>query len=146
MLGGMTTDIHVQWVVDVASIATRHDARRAVQPEDEDGFVCWLADAWPADASRVGSKGADLGELARAGLPVPPGFVVTADAYLRALDSIGGRGRLCFRIAGVDVDDPSALTRAAKECQTLVRSTGMPDAVRRAVLDAYARLGRDVPV
>jgi pyruvate,water dikinase len=125
MLTGMTTDIHDQWVVDVASTATRQDAHRTVQPEDENGFICWLT---------------------RAGLPAPPGFVVTADAYLRALDPVGGRGRLSFRIAGVDVDDRSAFTRAAKECQTLVRSAGMPDAVRRAVLDAYARLGRDVPV
>jgi pyruvate, water dikinase len=81
---------------------------------------------------------------------VPPGFVVTVDAYLRALDQFGGRAALRARIAEVDVHDPSALTRAARTCQALVRSADMPDAVRRSVLDAYARLacheGRTVPV
>jgi pyruvate, water dikinase len=109
----------------------------------EAGLVAWFADVSRADVGRVGGKGANLGELTRAGFRVPPGFVVTADAYLHALDQAGGRGDLRDRVAGVDVDDPSALARAAEECQALVRSAGMPDAMRRRVLDAYAHLGGD---
>lgn len=33
------------------------------------------------DVAEAGGKGADLGELARAGTPVPPGFVITTAAY-----------------------------------------------------------------
>jgi pyruvate,water dikinase len=94
----------------------------------------------------VGDIGADLSELARAGPAGPPGFVITADAYLGALDQVGGRGELRARVAGADVDDPAALAHVANECQALVRSAGMPEPVRRAVLDAYERLGGDVPV
>jgi pyruvate,water dikinase len=91
----------------------------------------------------VGCTGATLGELARAGHPVAPGFVVTVDAYLRALDPLGGRGALRARIADVDLRDRSALTRASRTCQALVRSVEMPAPVQRHVLDAYDRLGRD---
>lgn len=138
----MTTDTHDQRVVGVSPTATGRDARQAVRPARKDGFVCWLGDVACADASRVGAKAVVLGEMTRAGLPVRPGFVVTADAYLRALDPVGGRGALRARIADVDVDDPTALTRAAKECQAFVRYAEMPTAVRRAVLDAYTRLRR----
>jgi len=143
----MTTDIQDQQVVGVTPTITGQNAPPAVRPGGKHDFVCWLGDVACADASRVGAKAVVLGEMTRAGLPVPPGFVVTADAYLRALDPVGGRGALHARIADVDVDDPAALTRAAltraaKECQALVRYAEMPTAVRRAVLDAYTRLRR----
>ncbi|HEX6425108.1 MAG TPA: phosphoenolpyruvate synthase [Acidimicrobiales bacterium] len=107
----------------------------------EDGFVAWFADVSRADVGRVGGKGANLGEMTAAGFPVPPGFVVTAQAYLHALDEAGVRQALQERVRGLDVDDTDALARVARELQDLVRSAGMPDAVRRAVLDAYHTLG-----
>ena len=118
----MTTDIDSHRHVDVRPAVTPHDAHEATQPDGTDGFVRWLGDVSHADSSQVGVTGAALGDLARAGHVVPPGFVVTVDAYLRALDQFGGRGALHFRIADVDRHDPSALTRAAKTCQALVRS------------------------
>ena len=125
---------------------TREDARRADEPGGQGAWIAWFGDAPRGDNGPVGDIGANLGELTGAGHPGSPGFVVTADAYLRALDQVGGRGTLRARVAGVDANDPAALAHAAKECKALVRAAGMPEPVRRAVLDAYARLGRDVPV
>ena len=48
--------------------------------------VAPLSDVGVTDTALVGGKGANLGELIAAGFPVPPGFVVTADAYLAAPD------------------------------------------------------------
>ncbi len=127
---------------DARPAATRPDGHEAAEPDRTDRFVCWLGDGSGADVSRVGVLGACLSELSPAGL-AEPGFVVTTDAYLRALDQFGGRGALCSRIANVDLHDPRALARAAKTCQALVRSAEMPAAVHRSVLDAYARLERD---
>ena len=103
--------------------------------------IAWFDDLGKADVPRVGGKGANLGELTRAGLPVPPGFVVTAQAYLAAMEAGGVRAALQRVVAGVDVNSPEALTRAANELQALVLSAGLPDDLRRAVRDAYARLG-----
>ena len=50
------------------------------------------------DAAIAGGKGANLGELTNAGFPVPPGFVVTAGAYLAALDQAGIRERIRNRV------------------------------------------------
>ena len=104
-------------------------------------LVAWLEELSKADVPRVGGKGANLGELTLAGLPVPGAFVVTGDAYLQAMQLGGVRGALQEVVTQVDVDDPDALARAAAELQALVHSAGMPDELRQAVLDAYARLG-----
>jgi pyruvate, water dikinase len=47
-------------------------------------WVRWLDDVTLADVPEVGGKGANLGELVHARLPVPPGFVVVAAAHLDA--------------------------------------------------------------
>ena len=43
--------------------------------------VVWFRDVDASDLGLVGGKGANLGELTKAQIPVPPGFVVTADTY-----------------------------------------------------------------
>src|SRR5690606_1261771 len=96
-------------------------------------LVAWFADLSRRDVGRVGGKGANLGELTRAGFPVPAGFVVTAGAYLRAIDESGVRAALQDEVAAADVDDPAALADVARRLQDLVRSTPLPEAVRRAV-------------
>ena len=58
-----------------------------------------------ADVDYAGGKGANLGELTAAGLPVPPGFVVGAPTYAAFCDATGLRGRIEERLAAVDVED-----------------------------------------
>jgi pyruvate,water dikinase len=104
-------------------------------------LVAWFDEVSRDDVPRVGGKGANLGEMTRAGLPVPPGFVVTADSYLRAMESAHVRTVLQDTVESIDVDDPEALAAAVAELQAHVRSAGMPHELRDAVLEAYQRLG-----
>jgi pyruvate,water dikinase len=103
-------------------------------------FIAWFDTVSRADVARVGGKGANLGELASAGLPVPAGFVVTADAYLHALDDAGVRGTLLDWVDGLDVDDTEALAAVARDCQATVRAAGVPETLHSAIARAYARL------
>lgn len=100
------------------------------------------------DAGTVGGKAANLGELAGAGLPVPPGYVVTGRAYLDALDRAGIRGsvREKFAAAKAAADDPDALAAAAAELRDVIRGLDIPADLRAAVLDAYHALGAGNPV
>jgi pyruvate, water dikinase len=108
--------------------------------------VAWFNALSRADVPQAGGKGANLGELTRAGFPVPPGFVITADAYLRAMELGGVRAQLLHEVGAMDVDSPDALTRTAAHLQELVRSVGVPEQLRRTVLNAHAQLGDDGPV
>jgi pyruvate,water dikinase len=100
------------------------------------------------DAPTVGGKGANLGEMTSAGLPIPPGFVVTASAYLEAIDRAGIRGRLLeeFRAAAAAADDPAALVRSAAALRDTVGAVPVPDDVREAILSEYHRLGDGIAV
>ncbi|WP_373046117.1 phosphoenolpyruvate synthase [Vulgatibacter sp.] len=92
------------------------------------------------DVARAGGKGANLGEMARAGLPVPPGFVVTVEAYRRFLEESGLAAEIDRRLAALDVDDAAALEQASADLQALVRGAAIPDSVRAPVTDAYRTL------
>src|SRR5689334_19531367 len=65
------------------------------------------------DVALVGGKGANLGEMTGVGLPVPPGFVVTVDAYARFLAHNQLAEKIRELLETLDVDDTSALQRAA---------------------------------
>jgi pyruvate,water dikinase len=94
-----------------------------------------------ADTEVAGGKGANLGELTRAGMPVPPGFVITAAAYVDAIEQSGARAKLRALLTGVAPDNPASLERAATAAQELLGSTPLPPTLASAVLDAYHRLG-----
>ncbi|HVN50637.1 MAG TPA: phosphoenolpyruvate synthase [Acidimicrobiales bacterium] len=93
------------------------------------------------DAPTVGGKGANLGELTKAGFPVPPGFVITAPAFLEAMEQAGVRHELARLLASVDPDQPNRLDEAASRLATAVREAGVPEALREAIVEAYGRLG-----
>jgi len=110
--------------------------------------ISWFDELSRTDTSTAGGKGANLGELTSAGLPVPEGFVVNAHGYLAAMDEGGVRDEIgaVFAAAGRDASDPASLADAAVRLQSLVRKAGVPDGLRSEILGAYHRLGDRVPV
>ena len=102
-----------------------------------------LSEIGRADVDIAGGKGANLGELIKAGMAVPPGFVITAPAYLWALEQAGVRDRLRDQSAAVAGADTSL---AAGELRALVRRVPVPDELREAILTAYREMGNDIPV
>lgn len=93
----------------------------------------------------VGGKAANLGELMRAGLPVPAGFCLTTQAYRRATAS-AGLDVVHAALAGTAADDLPALARLAADARTLVRAADVPADISDAVRSSYTALGADVPV
>ena len=96
-----------------------------------------FADLHVTDVAYAGGKGANLGELTAAGLPVPPGFVVGAPSYAAFCEETGLRTRLEDLLAGVDVEDTAVLADAAHQARALFDDTAMPawleDAIRGAL-------------
>ena len=110
--------------------------------------IAWFTELGQDDIPVAGGKGANLGELTAAGLPVPPGFVVTGPGYLAAMDEAGVRDELKARFdeARERADDPMALRELAAELRATVFEAGIPASLRARLHEAYASLGDDVPV
>jgi pyruvate, water dikinase len=108
--------------------------------------IGWFEQLRHGDTELAGGKGANLGELTAAGLPVPPGFVLLAPAYLEAMEDAGLRATLEQRVAEIDIDDPDALARVSAALESQVRTAAMPDRVREELCRAYRSLGDDVAV
>jgi pyruvate,water dikinase len=101
------------------------------------------------DVPYAGGKGANLGELTAAGLPVPGGFVVGAPTYAAFVERTGLREAIAQRLSDLDVDDTAALERVAADVRAMVETESLPDDIRDAITDAYATLasgGEQPPV
>jgi pyruvate, water dikinase len=108
---------------------------------DDTAVVQNFDDLRRSDVSWAGGKGANLGELTSAGLPVPPGFVIGAPVFARFCDESGLRDRLRELFDAVDVHDSAALEAAAGRARELVEQTPVPDSTAAAIGSAYAALG-----
>ncbi|MBS1152700.1 MAG: ppsA2 [Myxococcaceae bacterium] len=103
--------------------------------------VEWFDALGRTDVARVGGKGANLGELTRAGLPVPKGFVITAQAFLDAMEAAGVRPKLRELFLRFDVDDAAALAAASEQLRELIKSAPIPAGLKQEVTAAYRHLG-----
>ncbi|WP_254528282.1 phosphoenolpyruvate synthase [Natrinema gelatinilyticum] len=102
--------------------------------------VLWLDEISAGDLERVGGKGASLGELTGAGLPVPPGFVVTAGTYRSFIEEAEIDDEL-FAAVDIDVDDSAALADAADRAQELILETPFPEDLRSEIVESYREIG-----
>jgi len=102
--------------------------------------IRWFQELSREDVALAGGKGANLGEMTRAGLPIPPGFVVTAAAYRNFLESTGLAERIARELDDLDVEGTEQLNAAAATIQELILSRPMADELKQEILDAYHRL------
>jgi len=100
------------------------------------------------DRPTVGGKGANLGELARAGIPVPPGFVVTAGCFTEFVDSLDPDGSLRHALETQDANDVCAIADAGADMRRRIEGTTLPSDIAAALADAHRALcaSPDLPV
>ena len=93
----------------------------------------------------AGGKAMNLGELARAGFPVPPGFCVTTAAYGMVAGDAGLEPTLAA-LAEADAGDTGRLAELAAEARSRLTGAHVPEVLGRAIGEAYGELGGGVPV
>ena len=103
-------------------------------------FVHWLDGYDPAQRARVGGKNASLGELLAAGLPVPPGFAVTIDAYHTVRGHPEVRQAVTGLLEEVDLGDPAGLEEISAAIRGRIEQVPLDARVATAVRAAYAEL------
>ena len=121
-------------------VAHAAGAHSGLSSRRDSGFVRWFDSLSLADDGLVGGKAANLGELIRAGLPVPSGFALTAEAFLTALEEGGVRAQLRIMFDDADPSSADALAERAGRARGLVASVKVPEAVVTELRAAYEHL------
>ena len=104
-------------------------------------YVRSFSELGAGDLALAGGKGANLGELVQAGLPVPPGFVLVTSAYRAFVAAMGLGPKLERALAEVAEDDPRSIEAASTAIRALFERHPVPKEVARDVQAAYERLG-----
>ncbi|WP_096288158.1 phosphoenolpyruvate synthase [Mycobacterium ahvazicum] len=106
-------------------------------------YVSDIADLRLSDSEEAGGKGANMGELVAAGLPVPPGFVLMRSSYLTSMQAGGVEAELAALHAEAlaEVSNNSRLSELCQRMQNLVLKAGLSEEVRGPLLDSYRALG-----
>lgn len=102
--------------------------------------IAWFNEIGKDDVRTAGGKGANLGEMSRANLPVPEGFIVTSNAYFEFLDMANLRERIASLLEGLDVEDNEALNAAAEQIKQGIVEAQMPNETRAEIVKSYNRL------
>jgi len=128
------------------SIQRQEEQSREIQSDDVNVILPFAA----IDRSLlpiVGGKAANVGEMARAGLPVPPGFCVTTAAYALVAESAGLESILAA-FATTPATDTTRLAELATAARDKLLGTAVPDTITEAIVKAYQALGNGeaVPV
>ncbi|MEK7166364.1 MAG: phosphoenolpyruvate synthase, partial [Patescibacteria group bacterium] len=105
-------------------------------------LVVWFKDVDKHDLEFVGGKGANLGEMTKIGIPVPNGFIVTAQAYYLFLEKTGIKDDLERILHRLDVSQSHKLETAAKKAQEIISSAEIPTEVAKEIVEYYHAMGK----
>ena len=103
-------------------------------------FTCTLDQIGAGDLPLVGGKGANLGELVAAGLPVPNAFCVTTEAYGAFIAERGLAGELIASLDGLDYESHADIEARARAIRDRIVAAPVAEEIERAVLNAYGLL------
>lgn len=109
-------------------------------------YIKWFDEIGKEDVGIVGGKGANLGELTSFGLPVPPGFCVTASGYTKFIKYAELDEVVKFLMEAVDVEDVDELTNASKEIQKKIKEKEFDPELKEEILSAYREFSENIGV
>ncbi|MGC9129988.1 MAG: PEP/pyruvate-binding domain-containing protein, partial [Pyrobaculum sp.] len=109
-------------------------------------FIKWLSEIDKKDILIAGGKGANLGEVARI-VQVPPGFVVTTEAYLHFLQVTGLKEKIGEILKEyISRGEPDEYEKASAVIRGLIESSPLPSDLEKELVEAYKKLCDDVGV
>ncbi len=106
-------------------------------------LIAWLDELSNKDVALAGGKGASLGEMWNAGLPVPPAFVVTAEAYRYFIKETKLDEKIREVLKGIDVNDSDDLKERSKKARELIINAKMPKDLELNIIESYNKLCKE---
>ena len=88
--------------------------------------VVWFKEVGKDDIAMVGGKGANLGEMTQANIPVPPGFIVTSQAYYDFMEDSKLVAKIEALLNKLDSNNSRQLQETSKKIKQLITAATMP--------------------
>ncbi len=109
-------------------------------------YIKWFNEISKDDVNIVGGKGANLGELTKMSLPVPPGFCVTSEAYNKFIEYASLDDTVKFLMSSVDVEDVDSLFEASKAIQDKIVESDFYPQLESEIKEAYKEFSDNIGV
>ncbi len=104
--------------------------------------IAWFSEIEKEDVPLVGGKGANLGEMTNAGFPVPPGFVVTANAYYDFIKENNLSVKIDHLIRSANFERPDSLAQVSKHIKEIIKKGKIPEVLIEEILSSYKKLSK----
>lgn len=111
--------------------------------EQKSDFVKWFSELNKNSGKVAGGKGANLAEIYNLGIPVPPGFVITAQAYDFFIKKAGLNEKIKNLLEKINYEDTSGLDEITKQIREMIESSKLPAEMEEEILEAYDVLGTE---
>ena len=111
--------------------------------EGEISFVKWFSELDKESIPIAGGKGANLSEIFNLKVPVPPGFVVTAQAYRCFIDEAGIDRKIRELLAPIDYENTKQLDETTSKIRALITNSSLPKEMEQEIIEAYDALGTE---
>jgi len=102
--------------------------------------IVWFKEVGKNDIGIAGGKGANLGEMTRAGIPVPPGFIVTSQTYFEFIKQANLTEKLDSLLRVVDPDDSKTLNNISVAIKKMILTAEMPADIAVSIKNAYKEM------
>lgn len=110
----------------------------------EMSFIESLSSPIPPDRALVGGKAVGLSRMTTAGVPVPPGFTVTTQAYIDFVESNNLENTMDSLLTEIDFGDPDSVEAVSSRVRAHILEASMPNSVYSEIATAYRSLGDDL--
>lgn len=104
-------------------------------------FIKSFSEISKNDVAIAGGKGANLGEMTKSGLPVPPGFIILSSAYFQFIKAAKITPIIKRETEKLDIENNQKLETAAQKIQAAILTAKLPKEIASEILEAYAKLG-----
>ena len=101
---------------------------------EDNRIVAWFSELKYKDIAIAGGKGASLAEMYNNKFPIPPGFIVTAQAYSYFVDNSGVKERMKLILNDLNVNDTEKLNEASRRIRELIEGAEFPKEIEEAIV------------
>ena len=106
-------------------------------------YIKWFSELNRDDVKIAGGKGANLGEMHNSKMPVPPGFVITTEAYKHFLEKTEIKEKISEILRSLNEEDTEKLEIVSRKIKELIEQKEMPKKIEEDILEAYENLSID---